>query len=118
MPNDPCVDDAALAKLRDLGGPEFLVKLIDVFLKNVPERIGAARAGERAGDLEAVEQAAHALKSSAGNLGAARLRDLAARIEDLAEARGSEGLSALLDELETAFAAVRARLEREKARVT
>ncbi len=114
MPNDTCVDDAALAKLRDLGGAEFLVKLIDVFLENVPERIGAARAGLRADDLKAVELAAHSLKSSAGSLGATRLRDLAARVEDTAEARRSEGLSALLDELESAFAAVRARLEREK----
>lgn len=116
MPEERCIDDAALEKLRKLGGPEFVVKMLDLFLENAPVRIEAARAGQRAGDLKAVEMAVHSLKSSAGNLGARELQQIAGRIEDLAEAGKGDGLSALLDDLESTFARVKTCLEAERKR--
>ena len=64
------VDSSALERLRDFGGEKLLRGMIDLFVKNAP--IKAAEAGEAlaAGDAAALRSALHALKSSAGQLGA------------------------------------------------
>jgi len=75
-----------LARLEKLGGPTFVRKMIGLFLEIVPQRLQAIEQGLARGDLAAVEQAAHALKSSAGNLGCAEAQELCERIEGLAAA--------------------------------
>ena len=52
------------------GDQELLQELIDVFLEDAPQRIDGVRRALAAGDAEALYQAAHALKGSAGNFGA------------------------------------------------
>jgi HPt (histidine-containing phosphotransfer) domain-containing protein len=108
------IDRDALARILGIGGAGLLAKMIELFLTNAPQRLAAARAGQRAGDCRAVGQAVHSLRSSAGNLGAGRLQDLAARIEELAEARQGEEIPVLLDELEQVFAQVKTCLEEER----
>lgn len=108
------IDRSALERISGIGGATLLGKMIDLFLTNAPQRLAAAREGEQRGDLKAVEQAVHSLKSSSGNLGAMELMELAGRIEELAEARQAEGIPPLLDELETLWEQVKALLEAEK----
>jgi HPt (histidine-containing phosphotransfer) domain-containing protein len=98
------LDAEALERLRGLGGPQFVCEMIDIFLEYVPEKIAEASAGLQAGDLEAVRLAAHPIKSSAGNLGALALRDLAARIEQLAREQKGETMPALLHDLQEMYA--------------
>jgi HPt (histidine-containing phosphotransfer) domain-containing protein len=97
------LDPGAFVRLREWGGDELLGKMLALYLKNAPDRMGEIRSGVQEGDGGRIEQGAHSLKSSSANLGAERLRWLCQRMEDagedgrLAEARG------LLPELEEAY---------------
>jgi len=97
------LDPAALANLRRLGGDDFLAKMIDLFLEHTPRRVQAARAEQQAGNLPGVALAAHSIKSSAANLGARALQDLAARLEEAATASQTDVCATLVPELEAAF---------------
>lgn len=111
MESTEYLDPGVIARLEKLGAG-FPRKLIALFLEHTPRRLDTALAGGRAGDWKAVEDAAHSLKSSAGNLGAVRLRELADRVEAAAasaaapsgRAEGNAEVTALLAELETAYA--------------
>lgn len=106
-------DEAALERVHKLGGEHLVRRLVALFLANAPDRLAEARSGERAGDFKATEQAVHSLKSSAGNVGALRLQELAGAVEEQAEQKRGEGMAAQLNELEKAFAQVKIRLEEE-----
>jgi HPt (histidine-containing phosphotransfer) domain-containing protein len=79
------LDHGVLASLRQLtlpGEPDVLREVLTTFITDVPRRIDAlveAAAGGRGGD---VARGAHSLKGSAGNIGARRLQQLAADLED------------------------------------
>jgi HPt (histidine-containing phosphotransfer) domain-containing protein len=75
------VDRAHLERLATRFGAHFVVQLIDVFVAQGRERIEAAERAATERDADAIVAAAHALKSSAGNLGAASLGECAAEIE-------------------------------------
>lgn len=110
MPTDDPLDPTAFERLRRLGGDKLLVQMIDIFLDFVPKKIAQAREGQQTDHLPGIEQGAHAIKSSAGHVGAWRLQDLATEIERLARERQSGSLAALLSDLESEFARVRTAL--------
>lgn len=76
-----------LLALTRPGGPDLLVKLIDVFLRELPARLDALREAVDAADAAASAEAAHALKGSSATLGAQKL----ARLCDEIEAAASTG---------------------------
>jgi HPt (histidine-containing phosphotransfer) domain-containing protein len=108
------LDRTALEKVRALGGPQLLARLIDMFLENAPARLARALAGAEQADLETVERATHSLKSTAGNLGARRLQQLAETAEDLASARAGTSLAPLLAQLQTVYEETRQALILER----
>jgi HPt (histidine-containing phosphotransfer) domain-containing protein len=108
------IDPAALERLRNLGGPNFLHMMIGLFLELAHKQLEVARAAERAGDARMVGKAVHPLRSSSGNVGAAAMLDLATRIELLAQEQKMDPLPPLLRELEAAFDRVRPHLEKER----
>ena len=83
------VDRAHLERLATRFGTHFLIQLIDLFIAQGRERMQAAEKGVAAADISAIISAAHALKSSAGNLGAGSLAQCAGDIER----RGTSGAS-------------------------
>ena len=91
-PVDPEVIEM-LASLQEPGEPDLVVELITLFLRDTPERLGDL-AGS-ALDAAQVARVAHALKGSAGNLGAGGLQELAGQLEQAAH-RGAD-LEALAD---------------------
>ncbi len=92
MPDDSDLDPRAIARLRRLGGDRLLREMLRLFLQHAPGSIAAAVAAHRDGDLRGVEQAVHSLKSSAGNVGARAVQELAGTVEQLAEsAQSAEG---------------------------
>ena len=103
------LDPAALDRLRRLGDGKFFTQMIDIYLDWSARKLAQARAGEQSGDLEAIESAAHSLKSSAANVGAIQVHDLAERIETLAREKQMDAVVPLLRELAAAMeqAAVR-----------
>ncbi len=105
------VEREALDRLREWGGGELVVKMVNLFLEHGPERVAQIRSGVETGSLEEAQRGAHSLKSSAGNLGARRLQAGAARMEGLAEEGNLEGIEKLLPDLERAFEEARSSLE-------
>jgi HPt (histidine-containing phosphotransfer) domain-containing protein len=89
--SDECgLDTAAIAKLRQLGGEKFVADMAALFFQYAPQRLAAACAASQAGDLQAVEKAVHALKSSAGQIGARRVEELATQIEKAGSGQTSQ----------------------------
>jgi two-component system, sensor histidine kinase and response regulator len=89
------MDPQAFVRLREWGGDVLLGKMVGLFLKNAPDRMEEIRAGLEEGDAPRAERGAHSLKSSAGNLGAERLRRLCQYLEDAAEEGRLEDARAL-----------------------
>lgn len=108
------LDPAAIERLMRLGGAAFVCKMIDLFLSYAAEKIGEARRALDAGDWMALSKAVHPIRSSAGNIGAVRVQELAQQLEQLSQRGESGPLSVLVGELEAAFAAVKPELERKK----
>ncbi len=79
------LDPGAFVRLREWGGDVLVGKMVDLFLKNAPERHAEIRSGLDEGEAERVERGAHSLKSSAANMGAERLRRLCQLVEDAGE---------------------------------
>jgi signal transduction histidine kinase/CheY-like chemotaxis protein len=81
---DPGVDEALLAELRELGAGEearFLDDLLDAFVRENTERVRALHEALDRDDVAAVRRLAHALKGSTANIGACRLSMLAGGLE-------------------------------------
>lgn len=66
-------------QLLGLGGPELLEEMIELFVSFVAEQLD--KLDRAADDLEIARRLAHAIKSSAGNLGASALQQAAGELE-------------------------------------
>lgn len=78
------LDKSALVNLYNIGGKEFLLRMIDNFLTNTPNRIRAAQNHLKHRDWKAIHLVAHSLKASAANVGTTQVRELSERIEEMA----------------------------------
>ncbi|MBH25913.1 MAG: hypothetical protein CMH57_16015 [Myxococcales bacterium] len=112
----PTLDTSMLDRLRTLGASRnaFVDQIIDLFLKQVPERLAALRQSFADGDAAAIAHIAHSLKSSCGNLGARAMASLVLEIEEEAREVNLERVAPLLDALDEEMGRVRALLERER----
>ena len=99
------LDPAAVERLKRLGGAEFVIKMIELFGGFGAEKVAAARQALSTGNLTAVADAVHPIKSSAGNVGARQVQELSRQIEDKARQSDSDGLPEMVTALEQAFAA-------------
>jgi HPt (histidine-containing phosphotransfer) domain-containing protein len=97
------LDQNAIKRLEDWGGPSLAGKMIRLFLATSRQRVAQVRDGLNGSGLEVAERGAHSLKSSAANLGATRLQELSASIEGLLAEGDREGAAALMEELEAAL---------------
>ena len=116
MGDEDVIEGAALERLLRIGGHEFLLEMIDLFLEHAPERVRAAREAAARGDDQGLYRAAHSLKSTAANLGARRLQRVAERVEGHAAAKDTAVVPPLLEEMVTRYEEVRQRLEAERKR--
>lgn len=98
-------DPQALDRLRTLGGESLVRKLVNVFGEYATDRVRDAVSAGQAGDLDALARAAHALRSSAGNVGAVRLMAIATQLEHEARAGRPDAVPGLVSDLHTAFVA-------------
>ncbi len=103
-------DESVLGRVRKMGGPTLVRRLLTLVLEQTPGRIGAILAGAESGDLPSVAFAAHALRSSAGNVGAVRVLDLATRLEAAAKAGDGPAVTPLAAELGPAYQSLHRRL--------
>jgi HPt (histidine-containing phosphotransfer) domain-containing protein len=79
--------------------------------------IGALREGIARADIRAVARAAHSIKGSASNIGAARVSRIAADIEDRARRECWEGIAGRADELDCRYTEMTARIAEYAAKI-
>jgi HPt (histidine-containing phosphotransfer) domain-containing protein len=105
---NPPVDPQAIAGLRDLNpdDPAFLRELIDVFLEDVPQRIIEVEKALAASDAVLLTRAAHTIKGSCSNFGAAGLGQVAQKMELQGKAAAFADAAATLPALRSEFSLV------------
>ena len=106
---DPVLDALQVADLLrlDQGRGAVYARFVDVFLSGAGSRMDALRMLAHAADAKALAAAAHALKGSASNVGAARLAALFGRIEKAAERQDLAAAQDSMALLAKEFAAAR-----------
>lgn len=105
MPIDPTViDPAALKRLEDWGGTKLSHEIVRLFLENGPTRVDQIRGAMDGEDLDVPERGAHSLKSSAANVGAKQLQEVAGELEAAASSGDLERFRDLIPKLDQTFA--------------
>lgn len=111
-PLTPPVDDEVLemlASLQEPGEADLLTELVTLFLRDTPARLRDLEA--RPVEASVSARVAHAVKGSAGNLGATHLQELASTLEQAGrQAASPEVLAPLVDALCAEYARVAAYL--------
>ena len=98
------LDASVLANLREVSGDDaFLKELANIYLDDAPTRLAAVRDAVRTNDPARLASAAHALKSSSGNIGAAVVRDLCTELESIGRGGELDGAAAKVERLEAEF---------------
>jgi two-component system sensor histidine kinase RpfC len=109
----PAIDEAALADLEALGGPDFVESLVGEFLADAEALLAELAAAAAARDFAGFRAKAHSLRSAAVNIGARPFCDLCrvAQDADGAEiaATGAQLVTRLTEELDRARQALRQR---------
>ncbi len=114
MNDETELDETVLEQLERMVGLDVFDEIVELFLKNAPKRVDAARAGLKSNQLRDVFHAMHSLKSSAAMLGAMRLTQIAERIERLATDESAEPLGRQIDDLAAELARVETLLQENR----
>lgn len=107
MSDSPVIDPQAIENLRALNpgdNDEFLREIAGIFLEDTPQRIAELDSGLAAGDTAKFTRAAHSIKGSSSNLGAASLRATAEKLEHHARTQGLGDVAALVAAVKAEFA--------------
>ncbi len=115
------VDPHALRELREVmaeSGPNAFDELVETFGAYAEEQIDVMERALAQGEPEALREAAHALRSSSGNLAAVRLRDMCRELERAAQNGANADKRALLAEIKAAYAELRVALAQAGRQVT
>ncbi len=114
---DPTIlDHTVIESLRELdpeGECGLLSELVDLFLSDTPPRMKDLESALASGDAKTVEEVAHSLKSSCGNLGAARLATLFKEIEAFGRGKDLAEVPSLVDRSNDEFRRVEEALKAE-----
>ena len=97
------VDRTEIQELLDFDreyADSLFSKLVGLLEASAPRRIHEMRRALGKKDLKQIEREAHALKSSAGNLGAFKVKIASQELEDLASNEHVQVASHLIDDLE------------------
>jgi two-component system, sensor histidine kinase and response regulator len=111
------LDPQRLQRLRALATPDdpnFVQRLLDGFLRDMPQTIAALRAAIQTGDAEAVREGAHRCKGSSANFGAQRLGALCYELECMGRAGTLDAAPACLQQIEAEWTRVRVALLAEQ----
>ncbi|HWZ93900.1 MAG TPA: Hpt domain-containing protein [Opitutaceae bacterium] len=112
MPS-PILDQEAIDNLRMLdadGGDTFLREIIGVFIEDAPQRIAEIDQSLASGDTATFIRAAHTIKGSSSNVGAAALRAAAEKLEHYAKKNGLVDVATLIADVKTEFASAKTAL--------
>lgn len=110
----PVLDGSVLSELQTLG-PDVVGEIFDLFVADVPNRLGKLRHAIDDRSLDLVLREAHGLKGSALGIGASRLASLCAAIEHDAREGHLDRATLRSSELEPEFVEVRTALDGVRA---
>lgn len=99
-----------LHELEQETDPEFVIELIDIYVKETPKQIQAIAAALTTQNFPALVIAAHTLKGSSLNLGAKPLGALCMKLEEIARAGKSIPENNYLADIESEFENVKTML--------
>lgn len=114
MSNAPILNPDAIQALRDLspeGDSEFLRELIAIYLSDTPKQLAKLEEAVTRQEADLVVRAAHTIKGSSGNFGAADFARLAQEMEAHGKSNNLAAVAAALPEFKKKFAQVAAALK-------
>ncbi len=117
----PCLDDAILENLKNLGGeddPEFFLSVMDQFLSDLTRHMEGIQEAIERGDAEALLKAAHACKGSCRTVGACSLAEVCYELELLGRQGTTPQGTTLLAKLHDEQQRVTLALTQERSRFT
>lgn len=109
----PPLDTGVVESLRDLGGDEMLLELVQLFFDDALSNLAALKEAIEKQDATSVERVARALKGSSGNMGATRMANLCGQLQYVGALDDLAAAPALLERLEVEFEHVRSALKAE-----
>ena len=105
------LDASQLEDLRGIDGGVMLTRLVGMYLSRTPERIKLLRTHVGAKNYTEIAREAHTLKGASGSIGAARVADTCAQIEQARKAQDAKRLEELVEALEAEYARARSALQ-------
>jgi CheY-like chemotaxis protein/HPt (histidine-containing phosphotransfer) domain-containing protein len=99
--------------LQSPQSPNILEQLFEIYRSNAPELIKKLNSSLQDGSCELIRDSAHSLKSASGNIGARKIFELSAKLEDMGRDKEIDGASKILEEVEQLFPKVCELLEQE-----
>ena len=85
------------------GDIEFLKELIEIFKADCAEKLAGISRAIKEKDFNALDETAHSLKGSSGNLGLTRVYELSWKLEKVGKAKNMEGANNIFKQLEEEF---------------
>lgn len=104
-----------LRELRQPGKGDPFRELVEMFLRETPDRLREMQVSAARYDAVSMESLAHGLRGCASSVGASRLAELCAELEEHARTGAIQTASRLLIPVEDEFTKVASALELEKA---
>lgn len=99
--------------LQNPQSPDILGKLLEIYVANAPELIRQLHSAIQDGCSESIRDSAHSLKSASGNIGARKVFELSATLEDMGRDNKIDGACEVLEEIERLFPITCNLLEKE-----
>jgi HPt (histidine-containing phosphotransfer) domain-containing protein len=109
-PDSQVLDPSAMDRLKRIGGDRLIGKMLVSFDAFATEKVAEIHHATSAGNWTDAGRAAHALKSSAGNVGATVLQRLSFEVECAGRDEDGERIPGLVADLSAAFDEARAAL--------
>jgi len=98
------LDASQVEDLRGIDDGAMLARLVGMYVSRTPQRIELLRTHVAARNFPEIMRDAHTLKGASGSIGAARVADTCATIEQAARAQDARPLEALMQALADEYA--------------
>jgi CheY-like chemotaxis protein len=117
--DDDLLDPNILNGIRALQNPHspnLLEQLIEIYRSTAPALLQTLDTSIQGEDYDEIRELAHSLKSSSGNIGARKIFELSARLEEMGRDKEIDGASEILVEIEQMYPKVCELLDQEVRR--
>ena len=114
--NSSPIDQSVLAEWNEMGGPEFVARMVKQFVLDAEACVTAVEHAVESGDPRKLAEAAHGLKGICANMGITQLRELAFQAEQLGRKESMIQGQELVTSLQTEFIRAKTALEAEQSK--